>query len=599
MSHLTGKRKLLGNGIKKTSFEEKEKEDDERTTQQMPSEEQIIIIWKNLCDWVHQAGGFVHPSLKLTGHGPTRGLITTAPIPKGNLLIQIPPTCVISGMHVPSKVAGSPTSPWLRCLGALLQVKKDSLSSSSTQQRKKLLLPNATLRTSFTPYINSLPSRDEYETLFQWSINDIQQFLGGTTLGKMLLLDRNEKNLEKRYQVGVIPFLDHLGVLEMKKQHKRNKTTDNSTCLDELTKSSNYESFLEASMCISTRGFHLMSDGDDDSKGLSTHHQSVHNYHGPFLLPVIDLLNHDPAKACTTLQRDPSSGHFTMIAERTLIMGEDVVHSYGKELTSAQLLQTFGFVPPSHTMQLLNSTRGQQCLSPVSLHKIDHLILSCLIVKNSVYPQEIQKLLMQRRNSDDHTEDEFWDVQDIPDRRMGDTIPDEIVISMTLQNAHGSLLSDDLVTLLAVQFLPDDAFVEIFENEQDTTTTSTRLDRSIVEDDPYLGMLICHSLLTALSIRVEEYTTIPPFSIALVSKPPGRQGGEKTNKPPTTVSLLQQVESVRNDILGRLFALMTAKISITLLERREICGRTVQAEELVSLQALTKEVTGLVDKVYQ
>jgi hypothetical protein len=579
MSHLARKRKLLENSTQRKTIE--------AGKLQSHSEEQI---WKNLCDWVQQAGGFVHPSLRLTGNGPTRGLITTAPVPRGDLLIQIPPTCVISGMHVPSKVDGSPTSPWLRCLGALLQVRKESLSSSSKHRN----LPNATL-TSFTPYIDSLPSRDEYETLFQWSLNDIQQFLGGTTLGKILLLDRNERNLVKRYQVGVVPFLELLGVLEKKKHHKHNRTTTDDTYnpLGELTKSPDYELFLEAVMCISTRGFHLISEDEDERHhGLITH-LSTHPYNGPFLLPVIDLLNHDPAKACTTLQRDSSSGNFSMIAERSLTTGENVVHSYGNELTSAQLLQTFGFVPRFHTSQLLNATREQKCLLPVCLHKIDHLIRSCLIVKNSVYPQEIQNQLEKRRGSLDNTDDEYWDVEDIPDRRMVGSIPDEIMVSLIPKNSHGSLLSEDLITLLAVQFLPEDAFVEIFENEQ-RATTGTRLDRSILEDDPYLGMLICQSLLTALSIRVEEYTTVPPCT-NVASKPPGRQPVVLPNRT-TTVSLLQHVESIRNNILSRLSAL-SAKISTTLLEAREIWGRTIQAEELASLLALTQEVTGLLDKL--
>ena len=52
-------------------------------------------------------------------------------------------------------------------------------------------------------------------------------------------------------------------------------------------------------------------------------------YRGPFLLPIIDLLNHSSIenKKCTTLRRDTSSsnGGFYMIAERHIIKGEEIL----------------------------------------------------------------------------------------------------------------------------------------------------------------------------------------------------------------------------------------------------------------------------------
>ena len=95
--------------------------------------------------------------------------------------------------------------------------------------------------------------------------------------------------------------------------------------------------FRQACMCISTRGFHLSSNNEDTS-----------SWSGPFLLPLIDLLNHNPAQSCTTLQRDDTND-FIMIAERELARGDEVFHSYGKDLSSAQVLQTFGFVPREST----------------------------------------------------------------------------------------------------------------------------------------------------------------------------------------------------------------------------------------------------------
>jgi SET domain len=554
-------------------------------------------IWENLVDWVHQAGGFVHPSLQLAGHGPSRGIETIGPIQQGDLLIRIPPSCVISGMHVPSKVDGTPASPWLRCLGALLQAKRESSSNLATS---KQALPNPSLTCS-TPYIESLPSKDEYETLFQWSVSDIQKFLGGTTLGKVLLLDRNEKSLERRYRLGVEPFLKHLGVLEKKKRNKRKRSGEGEEeVLDDLVTSPDYEAFLEASMCISTRGFHLMNEDEDQDQKQSDHPIEV-PYNGPFLLPVIDLLNHDPEKACTTLQRDSSSGNFTMIAERHLVPGEAVVHSYGNELTSAQLLQTFGFVPASHSKRILEpsqSSPSPSSLTPVSLHKIDHLIRACLIIKSSIYPKEIQNCLMQRRVGQDgpwngSNDDEFWDVEDIPDRKMANSMPDEFLVSLTLKDtARESLLTEDLISLLAIQFLPEDAFVEIFQNESSTT----RLDLSILEDDPYLGMLSCHSLLMALSLKLEEYAL--RLSNANGKSPPPGSGGTKSTESIVSFAplLLRDIESARNGDLSRLSVLMATTPRASEADR-ELFGRTIRAEELTNLLALTKEVADIFKKL--
>ncbi|KAG7349865.1 SET methyltransferase domain containing protein [Nitzschia inconspicua] len=563
-------------------------------TNRHPGTEQI---WQNLVNWVHQAGGFVHPALRLTGHGPSRGVVTVAPIQKGDLLIRIPPSCVISGIHVPSKVDGSPASPWLRCLGALLQAKKESKDSKSTSNRRRVF-PSTTL-ISCTPYIESLPSSNEYETLFQWSVSDIQTFLGGTTLGKLLLLDRNERTLENRYRLGVVPFLEHLGVLTKNKPGKRKRPINGEEevgQIDNLTvDSSDYQSFLEASMCISTRGFHLMNEDDDQQNETNAHGESqLLPYNGPFLLPVIDLLNHDPDKSCTTLQRDAASGDFTMIAERSLNVGEDVVHSYGNELTSAQLLQTFGFVPVAHSKkQLLVTSQAQGWLTPLALHKIDHLIRSCLIVKNSAYPQHIQNLLNARRDSlrggcDESNDDDYWDVESIPDRRMTESMPEEFLISIKSKDMTNPnfLISEDLITLLAVQFLPEDAFTDIFQSEN----TMIRLDRSILEEDPYLGLLVCYALITALSIRMKEYAS--PATIASTNHDHGR----KVDQNDSAKAVLQIVKGTIHDDRNRLSELIS-KSPRMLSEDREMFGRTVRIEELTNLLALAEEVAALFDKL--
>lgn len=123
------------------------------------------------------------------------------------------------------------------------------------------------------------------------------------------------------------------------------------------------------------------------------------NGSGPYILPLVDMLNHssDPATKCTTL-RPQTAPHnakssargqgsapgsipqakatgnsaaaqsgdarksedvayaysFTMTAERNVAQGEEVMHSYGDALTNSDLLRTFGFTAPDmHSHRLV------------------------------------------------------------------------------------------------------------------------------------------------------------------------------------------------------------------------------------------------------
>ena len=66
---------------------------------------------------------------------------------------------------------------------------------------------------------------------------------------------------------------------------------------------------------------------------------------GPFLLPLLDQLNHssDPSDICTRLSTN--EGGFEMRALRDIAVGDELLHSYGRQ-GSADLLRTYGFVEP-------------------------------------------------------------------------------------------------------------------------------------------------------------------------------------------------------------------------------------------------------------
>lgn len=586
------------------------------------------LLWRNLVEFVQAAGGYVHPSLQLVGDGPSRGVVASSPLSKGGLLIRLPPSCVIHGERLgpnaPETAELVSASPWLRCLGAYLLARTyhcfdDELDETVAE------------KISWTPYFQSLPTFHEYETLFQWTLDEIQTYLRGTTLGQMLLLDRTERSTEEQYRLRVEPFLERLGLLDQAAKLNPTILTSNPP----LAESPNYQSFLDASMCISTRGFHLMKQDDRSKRDeylleKNTHddqqESSTTTYNGPFLLPVIDMLNHDPSNACTTLQRDPSTGSFVMVAGRSLTAGEPVVHSYGDDLTSAQLLQTFGFVPQSHTYDvILSHRRGLQSgdtqvtdfainqkdraqqplhgLTPAYLHRTNHLLVACQNVKRSSYPQYVRETMIQEKQTtledaeeEEDEDDYFWDVRDIPTRPMSETIPEEIVVSISNDRSKSNhfLLSEELVTLLAVQFLPEDAYLDIFPDHDASRGGSTTLDRSILAEDNYLRKLVCRSLLIAIDRKVDEYTIR-----ASDSSLHQQNDSHKTTQPPfDTGKVSSESESDRlvhlwNGDQRRLEQLMTIPQPRTVHEQREVYGLTIRMEELANLKMLGEEVQEL------
>jgi hypothetical protein len=476
-------------------------------------------LWTAIVDWVQAAGGHVHPALTLQGNGPSRGVYATREIPTGDLLIRIPPECVVSGADThPTTTA----SPWLRCLAAYYQ---------ATWNKNK--------KSEYNPYLESLPN--EYETLFQWTDVQVEQNLSGTSLGAMLQLDRTEDSLSTRYQQAVRPYLEALNLIS---------TTESSS--DDNKKE--LRDFQHACMCISTRGFHLQHQDNDNETAQDDNTSAPPLYHGPFLLPVIDLLNHDPPNKCTTLQRDAATEVFTMVAERSISAKEEIVHSYGDSLTSAQLLQTFGFVPNCHMRRALESDlfdgKVDNNLTPAVLSKSKDLLVACRKIAQSDYPAQLQAVVTSK-----HMEDEVWDVSNLPTRSVKEITEDLTLSSKPL------LFSEELITLACAQFLPEDAYHEVFGQEE-----TTLLDRSILEDY-YLGNLVCRSLLMAIDDKLATYR--PIGSVTDSDKGPLHRDQE---------SLRKLVQAKPNDLASY----------------RKIHGFTIRIEEMTSLEALRKEVEDVV-----
>eukprot|EP00533_Pseudo-nitzschia_delicatissima_P008013 CAMPEP_0116082618 /NCGR_PEP_ID=MMETSP0327-20121206/2825_1 /TAXON_ID=44447 /ORGANISM="Pseudo-nitzschia delicatissima, Strain B596" /LENGTH=631 /DNA_ID=CAMNT_0003573429 /DNA_START=94 /DNA_END=1990 /DNA_ORIENTATION=- len=601
---------------------------------ELPSE---AAIWTDLVRWVQGGddegndkntssgyGGYVHPSLTLRGTGPSRGVEAVASIAKGELLVRISSRHVLSGEtetahNETGKTTTTTASPWLKCVGAFLKAKRD----------KTTVIENSVgAKTDYGPYLNSLPKLKDYETLHNWSTktDEVQSFLRGTTLGTLVALDRSTKGIQTRYRNSVEPYLIKTGAITKGGNNAAslNADAENSTVDKEkaIETSEDYQAFLETSMCISTRGFHLLPSASESCEQTETRGEATipstktNSYDGPFMLPIIDLLNHDPQNSCTTLRRHQSTringdSYFAMVAERDIAQGEEIFHSYGSDLTSAQLLQTFGFVPRKHSIDALaavvgDSLKVSQSFTPVGFSTKDHLIAASRSLKASSFPDTVMDRI--RVQSGDSTEadvsyvevdedDCFWEVCDIPDRpRIASS--DEFLVSASQMGDLGRtyLLTEDIVTLMAAQFLPEDAFEEIFPSGDDNSNT-VQLDRSILIEDYYLGVLVCKSLLVACFLKARAYVCngddeeIKPksskeelaefvakaISVATHSGFVGRY-----------ISSLLQTEITRiRELLG------TKNAENTTSKLREIYGRTIRTEEMTNLLSFCKEIEGL------
>ncbi|GAX10971.1 hypothetical protein FisN_2Lh501 [Fistulifera solaris] len=383
----------------------------------------------------------IHPELELREMASDhRGVFTRNAIRYGETLIRLPLSCAIHGQDMPIEYSvGQGTkrqaSTWLRCLAALYRYQRGNSAKNDA-------------------YLQSLPH--QFETLWSWSQEEVDSFLAGTSACLHVAeIGEDRVNswyidvaaVEARYQEHVRPYLE---------QHCQLNST--------------YDAFSRACQIISTRAFHLASASQD--------------YSGPFLLPVIDLLNHSAVDPLTTLRFE--QGAFIMKAEDNIPAHFEIKHSYGTELTARESLRTFGFVAMEDTLAVLEGTERYSCSIPVIVAKQDVLEACWNVIESSV-PQQLAQS-MQEMDLDD----EAWKMPRDYRNRNTDFLPDNIVIRARYP------LSDELVTAASLSFLPLFAYQEVkqFFLEAD------------ILDDYFLGKLVSTSLLRVLSDRMAAYKAI-------------------------------------------------------------------------------------------
>jgi hypothetical protein len=399
-----------------------------------------------LVKWIERSGGKIHEALEIRddGSSSSRGVYATQKIAKGQTLIYLPNDLVLSGESMPAEYDNKVTSPWLRTVAALIRAWQEG--------------------EHFRAYLEMLPT--EYDSLLDWTDEEVSDYLAGTTLGSMIQLDRTNDALMAGYRTSVRPYLQHLQLLS------------SSVSNDE-------EIFGRACRCISTRGFHLQQSLEDSQLESSV-------YNGPFLLPYIDLINHSTKKKCTTLKRNESDRSFFMEAERDISADEEILHSYGEVLTAAQLLQTFGFVPLEASKLIVSDgprIMRNALLTPAVLSKAS-IVQAVHDVIQSGYPDKIKRYMKTHKME----EDEVWEVKCEEGRDLS-IIPDDILVEPDCP------LSDELVTLCCLLLLPPAAYTEIFMD------SPVLLDKAILEDY-FLGKLVGKVLFQSIAINSATYTPL-------------------------------------------------------------------------------------------
>eukprot|EP00980_Cylindrotheca_fusiformis_P000249 scaffold54_cov110-Cylindrotheca_fusiformis.AAC.7 len=638
MQESSGPLETVHTGMKKQSMSSSSSSSSS-TAAEAAADDDYEVVWKNLVHWVEtEHGGYVHKALNLgiehdeeqegndddnddkllTTTFQNRGVIAMhGSIEKGELLIRLPACCVLSGKSLLDIKKILPTkqrellaskSSWMQCIAAYYYY-----YNNTARNKNENCNSSSSCSSFYDPYLASLPKT--YETLFQWTDEEIEKYLGGTTLGTMVQADRKSNSMKLRYQTAVRPVLETLGLLL------------SSSSSEQDLMEQEMEFFLEACNCISTRGFHYSSFMNSSSLSSSLSSSSLvdSSYHGPFLLPIIDLLNHNPSKSCTTLQynhQEDDGGSFSMTAERYIAKGEAIVHSYGDNdsLTSGQLLQTFGFVVPSTNTNTTKSNRTAACLS-----KTKHLLPACLAIKQSNIPNRLQSKLKNKKkknvnipNDDDDDDPEIWNVQDIPTRDHHQLLADDILLLEEDEDDDDSTstaLPDGLITFLCMQFLPQDAYEELYptttttnnnNNNEKDYSLSVLLDSSIILEDLYLGILVCRSLLLAMNMKLNDYYDNHTI-----------QQEEEEKKKKNDVCLCEITNQVSNRISKMLLHMkrrpddpvvvandndnnnskQQQQSTTTVL--RSMYGWTIRREEWISIQILCTKVTNRMKKLYK
>jgi hypothetical protein len=184
---------------------------------------------------------------------------------------------------------------------------------------------------------------------------------------------------------------------------------------------------------------------------------------------------------------------------------------------------------------------------------------ACWSVMESNIPEQLAASMQEQE-----MEDEVWAVS-VDRSRTASFISDDLWIDSQ------DLLTDELVTLATLPFLPVCAYREAGRN---------LLDGSILEDY-YLGKLVCTSLLKAIQSKLETYPPIRRIMNGGIANGSNNNAGEPADG---DRELLRQV-------------VQQEQASPNVSTRRFMYALVVRLEEKSCLEALRRKVIGILARL--
>jgi SET domain len=558
-------------------------------------------MWNNLVNWVEQNGCYCHKSLELRNVNPSRDADTvmhrglflsraSASIARDEILIRLPrAAATISGQYMPStyvergnsEKATVAVSPWLRCIAALM------LAMDQCDEKKGWseidVQPNlqTTEERDFSPYILSLPI--SYETIWRWSENEIEEYLAGT---KPAGLDGCHSTpssnawmidhlvVRNRYETSILPYLRHCGVIP-----------EGLKDLEDDSRAATYlDRFKVACQIVSTRGFFMDHFPQPNSMKIVHEKDLADIYRGPYLLPVIDMINHADHSSVginAKLELLHQEDAFVIRATDNISPDTEILHSYGDPISSHQFLLSFGFVPWNRVQLAISLNHSVESFEGSIVISKQEVWDSCWYVIETGLPFKLATIIEQSC-----LEDETWEV--VVDRsRTASSVPNDIEIHMSLVVDNGaikyspeSLLCDELVTAACVPFLPSCAYAEI--------AIGSFLDHTVLQDY-FLGQLVGAALIRTIQQRLLSYKLIP-FSTVQQLLPISKNSVESVVLT-DDISLLKTIETFlsSND--------NSSSFTYNHDVYRLAYGLTIRIEEKTTLEALLKLVSFELDNL--
>lgn len=285
-----------------------------------------------LLAWARNSGLESSPSLEIrSGTKCGRGIFTTAPVKQGDLLLRLPFALVV------------------RPAARLIELCKRG-ECSTVMALALTVLHELRVASPRTPYFEDLSAAAPPLVPLLWAEADLLH-LAGTSL---LPLGSGEPQVAARAAAAEAKAAAHAAFEEDVQPLMAAVGEDYLP-----SSASTMPAFEEALACVVSRGLQGRLSYE---LGRAIFWPCLHangppgSDVGPFLLPIMDLLNHtsEAALVCTTLARMDKGGNaFQMHASRDIAAGEEVLISYGEHGT-AELLRTYGFTESSrHTTMIV------------------------------------------------------------------------------------------------------------------------------------------------------------------------------------------------------------------------------------------------------